>query len=102
MERGDNQGRSCGPALAAETVEKAERLFRQRACGLMRADIGRILTNVHTFRPRSIFRHVHAPAENDVTLFRRCGGETLRGYFDMLNQGRSCGPALVVIDARSE
>ena len=30
---------------------------------------------------RSIFGDVHAAAENDCSLFRGCGRETLRGFF---------------------
>ena len=35
---------------------------------------------------RSIFGDVHAAAENDRNLFRGCGRETLRGFFDRQNR----------------
>ncbi len=39
----------------------------------------------HTCSLRSIFSAAHVAGENDRTFFRRCGGETLRGFWT------SCG-----------
>ena len=45
-----------------------------------------ITHNLHTSSLRSIFRQVHAPTENDQTLFAACGRQTLRGFFDTLSR----------------
>ena len=44
--------------------------------------------SLHTCRPECIFPDVHAAWKNDLHLFRACGRETLRGFFDTLTRGR--------------
>jgi hypothetical protein len=34
----------------------------------------------HVCEPSGIFSAAHVAGENDQTFFRRCGGETLRGF----------------------
>ena len=40
--------------------------------------------SLHTCRPECIFPDVHAAGKNDLHVFRACGRETLRGFFDTL------------------
>jgi len=48
------------------------------ACG--RLSFGRFAAN-STLAPRKVFlSDVHAAGKNDLILFRRFGGETLRGF----------------------
>ena len=51
----------------------------------------------HTCRAQCIFCDVHAAAENDSNRFRRCGGETLRGFFDRLKKRTPRGESFFVI-----
>jgi transcriptional repressor NrdR len=69
-----------------ETVKKvALPLFRE-GCGLLqRTCCAPAAHNSHVCRPRCIFSDAHVAGENDLILFRRSGGETLRGFFDKQN-----------------
>ncbi len=56
-------------------------VFRQRGCSPLRA-LAVLTDDSHTYGLRSIFSGAHVTGENDGTLFRACGRETLRGFFD--------------------
>ena len=52
--------------------------------------------NSHTYGLRSIFPDAQVARENDWTLFRACGRETLRGFFDTPRGNRAvpCSPSV--------
>ena len=56
--------------------EKAEPSQTKGACAALHASLRSTLRSAS-----GIFVDVHAAAENDRTLFRGCGRETLRGFF---------------------
>ena len=70
-----------------EHVEKPQMGFSAKLLqSAARTSCAPMAHKTHTCGLRSIFCQVHAPAENDLTLFADYRRQTLRGFFDRLTE----------------
>ncbi len=84
-----------------EHVEKPQMGFSAKLLqSAARTSCAPMAHKTHTCGLRSIFCQVHAPAENDLTLFADYRRQTLRGFFDRLKhpQCRSTADAYYGVD----